>query len=280
MAKEQSSSSFPTNGIVVALLAVTGAIYVAREAPLEGSRPPQTEPQLHWTNASENVEARLWQDPFAAVAYELGANGEADGPKTELKCRDLSKAVDLKRNTSVIGVMLPGAPYFEIGETRRRIRYAVLSGLGAEGYAKENENHIGCWKSFDKIPFKSFTNEKSQRILVLWLNEDTLGRKTTGADGGSREDVLAGGPLKGIGDIVSALERPAFKIVGPYSSDTLVKMIRERAPTKDALSHVASGEGDVTFPRPSFMLNAAQGQFPVSFRRFALPCSFGGRPAT
>jgi hypothetical protein len=28
------------------------------------------------------------------------------------------------------------------------------------------------------------------------------------------------------------------------------------------------------------MLNAAQGQFPVSFRRFALPCSFGGRPAT
>jgi hypothetical protein len=52
----------------------------------------------------------------------------------------------------VLGVTLPGAPYPELAETRRRLRYAVLSALHVAGYSPTDEKHIGEWRPRDAAP--------------------------------------------------------------------------------------------------------------------------------
>ena len=42
-----------------------------------------------------------------------------------------------------IGATLPGAPYPEAAETRRRLRYAILAALHTEGYLPTDEKHLG-----------------------------------------------------------------------------------------------------------------------------------------
>jgi hypothetical protein len=49
MANENSSSNFTNNGIVLAALAVSGALYFYHNRPLRGARPEMTETQLHET---------------------------------------------------------------------------------------------------------------------------------------------------------------------------------------------------------------------------------------
>ena len=49
---------------------------------------------------------------------------------------------DLK-TIDVLAVMLPGDPYFEDSENRRKVRYAVLSGFNAAlRYMPEDHSHI------------------------------------------------------------------------------------------------------------------------------------------
>jgi hypothetical protein len=230
----ESSFSLPANGIVVALLAVSGAVYVAREAPLQGARPTQTEAQLHVNNgAGETIEARHGQDPLSAIANAAGHAGDAawkkvadallgdDGPK----CLAQLPSVPTDKD-SVIGVMLSGDGSFESSEGRKRARYAVLGGLGAEGYAKENTNRIGCWnfgwsgRKTLAIPFESFKRGADGKMLVLWLNEDAL------------SPAPSLGPTEGVRQIAKSICPARFKIVGPSTSDTLVEMIDKPDPAQ------------------------------------------------
>src|SRR6202040_521739 len=45
--------------------------------------------------------------------------------------------------TLVLGITVPGAPYPEDVERRRRTRYAVLAGLERAGFAPKDRRHIG-----------------------------------------------------------------------------------------------------------------------------------------
>ena len=46
-------------------------------------------------------------------------------------------------NLTVIAAMLPGAAFIGVEEARRRVRYAVLAGLNAEGYVPDDSEHMG-----------------------------------------------------------------------------------------------------------------------------------------
>jgi hypothetical protein len=91
--------------------------------------------------ARQKIEARLWQDPFAAIAkYAHKAKNARNGdltateadPDDSGKCAPFKDQLDA--DAEVLGVMLPGGPYAELSEVRRRTRYAVLSGLERRDY--------------------------------------------------------------------------------------------------------------------------------------------------
>jgi len=146
----------------------------------------------------QDIDARLWQDPFAAVAEKLARLPELrtkDCPPKGTDAatgRDAAKAhciSPLDRSEAndafVLVASVSAAPYSEDHEARRRTRYAVLAGLNAEGYVPVDPQHIGFYRTqAAQLPqivpyewFKLAPGRKSPpygRILLLWFDEDAL----------------------------------------------------------------------------------------------------------
>src|SRR5258706_15078844 len=64
-------------GILAVLLMTAGAIWV--QTPLEGQRPPPTSAGLRLAGV-QDVDARLWQDPFSAGGERREQAGTIDYP--------------------------------------------------------------------------------------------------------------------------------------------------------------------------------------------------------
>jgi hypothetical protein len=142
MADDKQSGNWGSSFIVVAFAAVS-ALYVAwQRPPLISTRP--TDPQYHAykVNAPQDVDARLWQDPFNAVTRDLQQRDAAGPPNDDHLITEFAPDA----NTLALGVTFPGGPYPEAAETRRRLRYAVLAALHTEGYARVDEKHIGYFR--------------------------------------------------------------------------------------------------------------------------------------
>ena len=113
---------------------------------------------------AQDVDARLWQDPFAAVddaseetpTEKLVIMVNQNGKTLELEARPNGKSPShapdqiYKGNEpfagddiTVIAVTLPGGPYQEAAEDRMRRRYAVLSALANQDATPRDEQHIG-----------------------------------------------------------------------------------------------------------------------------------------
>ena len=73
---KQSTPNIGANGFTWILLVAAGTYFVAHQLPLEGSRPPTTEAVIGQPVGVQDVDARLWQDPFAAVAEALRRSPE------------------------------------------------------------------------------------------------------------------------------------------------------------------------------------------------------------
>jgi hypothetical protein len=144
---KQSGPALGGNSIILLLAAAASAIYVGwRSPPLVSTRPATTDYDINETRTGQDIDTRLWQDPFAAVEGDREAKDKSTGRCAlhsidEFKGRAYDKGES--SNTLVLGVTLPGAPYPEDAETRRRLRYAVLAALHTEGYAPDDEQHIG-----------------------------------------------------------------------------------------------------------------------------------------
>jgi hypothetical protein len=160
MADEKQSGG-GSNFIVLAAAVVSAAYFVLQQPHLQGFRPVETLAQAHDDRGRQDVEARLWQDPFAAVReqYEWRKQNRNAGGGHSID----RAAKDLK-NSRVIGVMLPGGPYSTDSEARRRYRYAVLAALHTANYDPIDENHLGYFQT---------TPHQPQRIVqVLDGNAD------------------------------------------------------------------------------------------------------------
>jgi hypothetical protein len=160
------------NGFIWILLMAAGTYFVAHQVPLEGSRPPAQEKSLSEQADVQDVDARLWQDPFAAVAEKLTKSeelrakdclpkvagaatglGAAAGPEAS-NAHCISPLDRPEANDSLVLIAsVSAAPYAEDHEARRRTRYAILAGLNAEGYVPTDPQHIGFYRpQADRLP--------------------------------------------------------------------------------------------------------------------------------
>ncbi len=238
----KTGSSLPIGNLAAVALLVVG-VAVQQLTPLQSSRPPATETNYGNPGAIQDVDARLWQDPFAAVTqYRDRQASQKRNPDANHDLPDLHKLINEDiaghRKILVVGVMVFGDPYSEDAERRRRDRYAVLNGLNASGYIPEEDARIGFLK-LDRqrddflpefVPFEWFKPKDEgddRRLLLVWLEESAF---------------MGPEPLHNLGEffyqIVPQQHRDAlankknppvtFKLIGPASSTTLKLMVDER----------------------------------------------------
>ncbi len=255
MEKESKSGGGVSSSGIIAVVMLTAGVLFIREVPLETTRLPVNEPRIQQRSVVQDVDARLWQDPFGAVARAREEAYKAD--------KDLARKADERRNpqrlkdeiatqmartaraVEVLAVMLPGGPYSENLETRRRVRYAVLAGLNASRLAPFDAEHVAYFfpngiavdgggkpriPSYGQIvahepivPYEWFEpipaaaqrpgDDVRPAVLVLWLDGDAFGAK----------------PLTAMGDLVRSLLplQLSWRVLGPGGSDGLRGMVEE-----------------------------------------------------
>jgi hypothetical protein len=232
---KNKSSLLPISGVLIILAALGVTIFTQ---PFKGTRP--FVPELR--ESYEKVNARLWQDPFRAVLDSVRdgkqpkSDGEFDISKAQNqqkpnKSESLKSKIGEKKTVTVLGVMVPGAPYAEDTEIRMRLRYATLSGLGRVGFIPDDAEHIGFIQITPSknitlssiMPFEWLTytedGKEKDSVLVVWINDNVF-QKT---------------PLLKLARLAEYLEPPKilkrrdgwFKIIGPATSTPLKEMVRE-----------------------------------------------------
>jgi hypothetical protein len=162
MADDKYSGGWGSGFIVLAFAAVS-ALYVAHQKPpLVSNRPTNIESEAETPGLRQDIAARLWQDPFGAVERDIDNKLKRERQSSAGAHATLGFG-DLAGETLVLGVTVPGAPYPEVAETRRRLRYAVLSALHVAGYVPTDEKHIGYWQPGDAAP-QGPTTENQARV--------------------------------------------------------------------------------------------------------------------
>jgi hypothetical protein len=242
---KQPAPSIGGNGFIWILLVAAGTYLVVQQGPLEGSRPLATERSVSERPGAQDIEARLWQDPFAAVAETLKRSSDhkpencaPDKIKDQIKDHCRSPLKDSHRaNPLVLVVSVSGAPYSDDREFRLRTRYAVLAGLNAEGFVPEDPQHIGFFwpealaadQSRDKltdpppkvVPFEWFKDKSDRKDaphpLVLWFDEDVLRDTPLKQFDAFMCSYLVSGSTPWV----------KSKILGPQLSTTLKAMVNE-----------------------------------------------------
>src|SRR6266404_450913 len=146
MADQQSTGllGLPPTVWIALVLGLAGAFAITQK-PFQDTRPTSPNvPLNHHGDDKQAVEARLWEDPLTAVALARLQIGSFPLP---VGTCDLANSIQChasdNRRTLVLGVMVPGAPYTEDIETRRRARYAVLAGLYRADFLPVNRDHVG-----------------------------------------------------------------------------------------------------------------------------------------
>ncbi|MFG6431271.1 hypothetical protein [Roseateles sp. LYH14W] len=155
-------SGFPwaSAAVLVAFVASTQLVPHAFE-PLRPAEKPRAQAPL---DPELEVNARLWEDPFAALRrYEteradrcerfrkqasreidvdcLDRVAEARDPRNMLAKLDRDQDQRLDDTLVVLG-LLPGADFVGAEEARRRVRYAALAGLLAMDYVPDNAERL------------------------------------------------------------------------------------------------------------------------------------------
>jgi hypothetical protein len=254
------------NGFIWLLVVAAGTFFVTNRLPLEGSRPPTVEKSIPELRGVQDIDARLWQDPFATVADrltrfpELKPENCSNHPELKRKLEDHCQS-PLKKSAAgqLLVASVSAAPYSEDQELRRRTRYAVLAGLNAEGFAPVDSQHIGFyWPKAERggdpthvddvrlpevVPFEWFERKRGERIPLLWFDED----------------VLRDAPLKQFENLLcsslysatsgSAAPWTKAAILGPQLSATLRAMVLEEGTNWSS--------GNCPKPAPQFFVYSA-----------------------
>ncbi len=245
---DQSSSplGLPPTLWVVLVVGLAGAFAVNHRGFQDARPPDQGAPAYRHTSSSDqDVEAREWDDPFTAVAVARSADARAQSAKSDQTSPSAAEPIHnlnrLREDVGthphdpllVLGVIVPGAPYADDMENRRRTRYAVLAGLSSSGYAPDDNEHVGYTNlalppdtdGREIAAFEWFHREQPAgpgaqhaAVLVLWLDQDNF-----------RE-----GPLHRFSRIVdfiapvdAGFSSVANVILGPADSDGLSAMSNE-----------------------------------------------------
>jgi hypothetical protein len=237
---KQPGPNLSGNAVVWVAILAAAVAYVGNRSSLENLRPRVNEPSTTLANVKQDIDARLWQDPFETVLaaegtyYGWSAAGTAVGPTSHVcdptgdaHCRTPLTGDD--SSAQVIGIIVPGGPYSEDVEFRRRTRYAVLAALHVLEYTPRDAEHIGVYiptASYSQgappdapgprfVPYEFLKSHGEDPLGLFWLDEDALGNH----------------PLKQLAQLFCTLHAgstggPRIKILGPQGSDTLLAMAR------------------------------------------------------
>ncbi|HYL19698.1 MAG TPA: hypothetical protein VEV20_13540 [Burkholderiales bacterium] len=275
MANPQSSSVW-LPGVV--LLVVAGTSYLVHETAYQTSRPVETKTRSKELLIPEDVDARLWQDPLYALDQHLKGEESAKGSdvteehhkaavlkqEIEERLERLAPAPDGKgsrkteadsapdadqtdgsqppQDFTLLAVMVPKAPYAEPAERRRRIRYAVLSGLSRAGLVPEDQEHISF---FTHYTVDAAQEKRPEYITYEFMRRSASPRPKLKNDATARSKVVGPVvvlwiPTEGsqrcvqpwLASIFGAVApsqdtRLKFAVLGPPESGTLTEMVRE-----------------------------------------------------
>ena len=270
---DKSTGGLPGGGLIVIVLMAAGALFVSRTS-LESSRPGLNEPQIETRAATQDVDARLWQDPFGAVAKAREQEPKQHTLKDDHNAHSAARFAELLRPPQfgpaaekgavvVLAVMVPGGPYAERVESRRRTRYAVLAGLNARGFAPMDGEHLGYFYFSESkgasepdpqaavIPFESFESNidsnrwpdscKSCRLVVLWLDSSQFNDRPLARFAALALRVQP--PNAGAGDMPAV----RWRVLGPSSSDGLRDVVHEANGPLDPAVKQTLKESDFRF---------------------------------
>jgi hypothetical protein len=139
--------------IFMLLTLLVGGVVLESQVALKGSRPTHDSKIHHHPLSEEDVDARMWQDPFQATDQFIKSHkkGHEHGDEPPLErwqkfknnLERKSSALGKSEKIIVLGVMVSSGAYFVNAEDRIRTRYAVVSGLASSGYQSENSEYIG-----------------------------------------------------------------------------------------------------------------------------------------
>lgn len=237
---EKKSNELPIPALASIAFALL-AVVTGQFNPLESPRPTTPNSGRYAYQSIEDVNARLWQDPFTVVDQHKSSCSGTEKCPLDLhhEIDKLGDSVDPshKETITVLGVMVFGGSSIDNVENRRRTRYAVLSGLAVKGYAPQDSEHIGYFNKPpinnldkdcvyveslpEKIPFELFNGvDDKSSVLLLWLDETAFASALTPL-------VTAKELVKCIKNINDILKNSAFKFIGPAGSGTLQIMINE-----------------------------------------------------
>ena len=262
---QKEGQAGPTSAVIAVLLLFVGAVLV-HQLPFLDSRPTSTDKIATRAADRQDVDARLWQDPFTAAELHQQAVWRAGGPSVWPHA-DPGTAVALKgERVNLLLVPVFGGPYVEEAESRRRLRYATLAGLNVSGFTPDASDRIGYFEFGDDlaqagdrpgaegqsgaergtprrevrppaiVPFEWFSRaekrtEKGNEVddkyrLLVMWVNEATLRRTPLA----KMATLVRASLRDDGSVWAGPRLPPklhVSILGPMSSDTLSRMIDE-----------------------------------------------------
>ena len=189
---------------------------------------------------AQSLSACLAPSPGSSGASQPGEKKAADGspsigPLDGLRDKIGDRAKDKgkgKKNILVLGYMVSAGPSAGAAEVRRRVRYATLAGLMAEGFYPDDAEHIFYVSPNNDnfpslIPYEWLKRDTGESVLVLWLDEDKLTAPSQKLDQVAAEPA----PLARLSELLTAIRPNAphveFAVIGPADSSTLVAMAIE-----------------------------------------------------
>jgi len=158
---DSGNRAIPLGSTVLILLALGSVLFF--RSPLKSIRPPITAGPETSAFRDQNVPARLWQDPIAAVDETFTRQKQqirsrsGDGQaliNAQLpvvnRIENLKRGLREDQSVRLLPVIMTSGYEAVSSEARRRERQAVIHALAERGYAPESGSRIGyfgtCWR--------------------------------------------------------------------------------------------------------------------------------------
>ena len=280
--------------VVVGLVAAALGSALLFDPPLESQRPSNPSAVLEAPQHRQFPLARLWQDPLHVVYAHWNAAG---APRESIPF--VTDAAICGRDFLRLLVMMPGTPYSDDRETRRRQRHAVVSALTGRDFVPGDETrlryfHAPRFRDFSAAPAPGSSDDPM--LVAYETYEPAMGtglvrRASVTVFWLDAEDFLLY-PLHKVSALVAALDwrrcpdsgNPATVLLGPPSSSVLREMFEEPSATPAVvtgfLRQIARvAQKDPDFESLAFSARVARGGLRVFSPQATIPVDRLCRPA-
>jgi len=243
---QEKSSLLPISGVMLALALLGGSLFL--DTPFHSLRKPAAKMRPTQPESLQSIDSRLWQDPLTVVQDHrpIGSRINQIRPHHLMTlAAEIDRLAEQRHSLHILLATMPSAPYAEAGETRRRKRYAIISGLSVAGFKPEDAEHLGYFEyqhikptKIYKIPYEWFVKSNiedstiKEKALLLWLDESFLSgeprrrlQRLTSYLMGFRFMHELEAPYPPC-DLIEQ-GRVVFYLLGPDSSDGLLALLQE-----------------------------------------------------